>query len=109
MSLQGYPQTNWQDFIEARHEAADNGHSPLSNRDLLMPADRFVKRHIGPRSRDVTHMLDALGLDSLEELIDQAVPHSIRMEGHLDLEPPRSETAVLNELRQLASQNKLKK
>ncbi|MEJ2747261.1 MAG: aminomethyl-transferring glycine dehydrogenase [Anaerolineae bacterium] len=107
MSMQGYPQTNWQDFIEASHEPSSNGQSPLSNRDLLQPADRFVKRHIGPRSHDVTHMLDALGLSSLEELVDQAVPHTIRMDGHLNLEPPRSETAVLNELRELAAQNKL--
>ncbi|MCA9872748.1 MAG: aminomethyl-transferring glycine dehydrogenase, partial [Anaerolineales bacterium] len=107
MSLQGYPQTNWQDFIEASHEPSSNGAAPLSNRDLLQPADRFVKRHIGPRSHDVTKMLDTLGLSSLEELVDQAVPASIRMDGHLNLEPPRSETAVLRELRQLASQNKL--
>ncbi len=106
MSMQGYPKTNWQDFIEATHESTTDGHSSLNNRDLLQPADRFVKRHIGPRSHDVTHMLKSLGLSSLEELVDQAVPHSIRMDGHLKLEPPRSETAVLNELRQLANQNK---
>lgn len=107
MSMHGYPKTNWQDFIEASHESSPNGDSPLSNRDLLKPADRFVKRHIGPRSHDVTHMLDLLGLSSLDELIDQAVPQTIRIDGHLKLEPPRSETAVLNELRELAAQNKL--
>jgi glycine dehydrogenase len=107
MSLHGYPKTNWQDFIEASHASSPNGDSPLSNRDLLMPADRFVKRHIGPRSHDVTHMLDELGLSSLDELIDQAVPQNIRIDGHLKLEPPRSETAVLNELRELGAQNRL--
>ncbi len=107
MSMHGYPKTNWQDFIQARHEPSPNGSSPLSNRDLLKPADRFVKRHIGPRSHDVTHMLEALGLATLDELIDQAVPQTIRIDGHLNLEPPRSETAVLNELRGLADQNKL--
>ena len=107
MSMHGYPQTNWQDFIEASHEPSPNGQTPLSNRDLLQPADRFVKRHIGPRSHDVTHMLEALGLSSLDELVDQAVPQTIRINGHLNLEPPRSETAVLNELRELADQNKL--
>jgi glycine dehydrogenase len=106
MSIHGYPQTNWQDFIEASRDAyaAD---ASLSNLDLLMPADRFVKRHIGPRSHDVTHMLDTLGLSSLDELIDEAIPQTIRINGHLNLEPPRSETAVFNELRQLAAQNKL--
>ncbi len=107
MSLHGYPQTNWQDFIEANHDPASDGAHPQRNRDLLKPADRFIKRHIGPRSHDVTHMLDTLGLSSLDELIEQAVPHNIRINGHLNLEAPRSETGVLNELRQLASQNKL--
>ena len=60
----------------------------MSNRDLLKPADRFVKRHIGPRSHDVTQMLDTLGASSLEDLINQAVPQAIRMAGHLNLEPP---------------------
>ncbi len=104
MSMHGYPKTNWQDFIEASHK---RGVTALNNRDLLKPADRFVKRHIGPRSHDVTKMLDELGLSSLNKLTDQAIPADIRMEGHLDLEPPRSETAVLNELRQLAGMNKL--
>ncbi len=107
MSIHGYPKTNWQDFIEASHEPSPSDDSPLSNRDLLKPADRFVKRHIGPRSHDVTYMLAALGLSSLDELINEAVPQTIRIDGHLNLEPPRSETAVLNELRELAAQNKL--
>lgn len=107
MTIQGYPETNWQGFIEASPESSPDAKHGLSNRDLLKPADHFVKRHIGPRSRDVTQMLETLGVSSLEELVDQAVPKSIRMEGHLNLEPPRSETAVLNELSQLAAQNKL--
>ena len=51
------PRANWQDIIEAHDEQeSGNGAPQLTNRDLLMPADRFVKRHIGPRSHDVTHM-----------------------------------------------------
>ena len=84
-----------------------NGRDRLSNRDLLDPADQFVKRHIGPRSRDVTHMLHSLGLDSLEELVEQAIPKSIRMDGALDLDPPQSESAVLASLRELAGWNKV--
>ncbi|MFQ5399183.1 MAG: aminomethyl-transferring glycine dehydrogenase [Anaerolineae bacterium] len=101
-----YPKTNWQDIIEAS-ETASKGAAALSNRDLLQPSDRFVKRHIGPRSKDVTYMLNALGLPSLEALIAEAVPESIRMKGHLKLEPPRSESAVLDELRELAAKNKV--
>jgi len=104
------PRANWQDIIEAHASQADgrgNGALHLSNRDLLMPADRFVKRHIGPRSHDVTRMLQAIGLNSLEELIAQAIPSAIRMDGYLDLDQPRSESAVLDELRDLAGRNKV--
>ena len=101
------PRANWQDIIEAPDSAAGNGAPQLSNRDLLMPADRFVKRHIGPRSHDVTAMLRDLGLDSLDELIDQAIPASIRMDGYLAMDAPRSEQAVLDELRHIAAKNKV--
>ncbi len=100
------PRANWQDIIEAHDEGT--GSAPqLSNRDLLMPADRFVKRHIGPRSHDVSAMLREMGLDSLDELVEQAIPAAIRMDGLLNLDPPRSEQAVLEELRELAGRNKV--
>ena len=100
------PRANWQDIIEAHAEGA--GSAPqLSNRDLLMPADRFVKRHIGPRSHDVSAMLGEMGLDSLDKLVEQAIPAAIRMDGLLNLDPPRSEQAVLEELRELAGRNKI--
>ena len=100
------PRANWQDIIEAHDK--DTGSAPqLSNRDLLMPADRFVKRHIGPRSHDVSAMLREMGLSSLDELTEQAIPASIRMDGFLNLDPPRSEQAVLEELRELAGRNKV--
>ena len=104
MTTKAYPKSNWRDIIEAS-ENASKGADALTNRDLLQPADRFVKRHIGPRSKDVTHMLNKLGLGSLDELMTEAVPPNIRLQGHLDLERPRSESAVLRNIRQLALQN----
>ncbi|MCA9865699.1 MAG: hypothetical protein KC410_04350, partial [Anaerolineales bacterium] len=98
---------NWQDIIEAHDDGQGNGAMILNNRDLLMPADRFVKRHIGPRSHDVTKMLNALGLNSLDALVDQAIPASIRMDGYLAMDAPRSESAVLDELRDIAAKNKV--
>jgi len=98
------PQFQAYDIIEASH----NGKGELSaNHALLKPADRFVKRHIGPRSHDVTNMLAALNLSSLAELMDEAIPKSIRLSEPLNLEPSRSESAVLQELRELAAQNRL--
>lgn len=106
MSISAYSHSNWQDIIEANLVNDGNG-AGLRNSDLLKPADHFVKRHIGPRSHDVSKMLDFLGLPSLEALIDEAIPDSIRLKEPLNLEAPRSESAVLEELRALATQNKV--
>ncbi|MEZ4592578.1 MAG: aminomethyl-transferring glycine dehydrogenase [Chloroflexota bacterium] len=79
----------------------------LSNRDLLLPTDHFVDRHIGPREEDIAHMLHTLGAASLAELMEQTIPGSIRLASSLKLEPPRSESEILAELRAIAAQNKL--
>ena len=41
----------------------------------------FADRHIGLSDADVATMLDALGYDSLDALMDTAVPKAIRLEG----------------------------
>ena len=38
----------------------------------------FIRRHIGPGEPQIVEMLDHLGLKSLDELIDKAVPETIR-------------------------------
>lgn len=75
--------------------------------DHLMASDDFIARHIGPNSAERDAMLDTLGHDSLDDLIDAAVPDSIRLDRELSLEPPRSEVQVLDELRGLAAQNRV--
>ena len=70
--------------------------------------DEFVARHIGPSPAQVEHMLATIGVASLDELIDQAVPASIRFAGALDLPGPRSERDVIAELRDLARQNRVR-
>ncbi|MCC6214292.1 MAG: aminomethyl-transferring glycine dehydrogenase [Polyangiaceae bacterium] len=69
----------------------------------------FVSRHVGPREADVAKMLTALGLSSLEELVEQTVPADIRLDRALAIEPAASEQAALEELRALASRNRLVK
>ena len=104
MTISTSPRLHVDDIIEAGHNGPGEAHP---NHTLLLPSDRFVKRHIGPRSHDVTAMLDALNLASLAELLDEAIPGSIRLDERLDLEPPRSESAVLRELRELAAMNRV--
>ena len=65
----------------------------------------FVARHIGPRPADVEHMLQTLGYDSLEALVDTAVPAGIRQDRPLALPPARTEAQVLARLRELAAKN----
>jgi glycine dehydrogenase len=71
----------------------------------LQQNDDFIHRHIGPSQRDIDGMLEALGVDSLDVLIDKAVPKAIRSSAPLPLPESRSERDVLAELRRLATQN----
>jgi glycine cleavage system P protein (glycine dehydrogenase) len=73
----------------------------------LEAPDRFVARHVGPDSDEQDHMLDVLGLSSLDELIDRAVPDSIRTRDPLRLPAPRRETDALARLRELAQRNQV--
>jgi glycine dehydrogenase len=67
----------------------------------------FVDRHIGARRQaDVETMLKAVGYDSLDGLVDVAVPASIRQETALKLADALSEVEVLAELRRIAGRNK---
>ncbi len=68
-------------------------------------SDSFVNRHIGPRPDDGQKMLKALGLADMEELIQKAMPASIRLPQELNLDGPHSESATLEKLNELASDN----
>ncbi|HKX71495.1 MAG TPA: glycine dehydrogenase (aminomethyl-transferring), partial [Acidimicrobiales bacterium] len=70
-------------------------------------AETFADRHIGPSPADVARMLDALDLRSLDELIDQAVPASIRDDKPLAIDDAMSEPEALVHLRALADRNEV--
>jgi glycine dehydrogenase len=65
----------------------------------------FRSRHVGPRGHDIATMLAAVGVSSIDELVDQAVPSSIRTTQPLDLPPAATEEEALAELRALAGRN----
>ena len=69
--------------------------------------DTFVPRHIGPDPDAQATMLAALGYDTLDALIDAAVPNSIREHDDLALAAPTTETDALAQLRTLASRNEV--
>ena len=69
------------------------------------PPTGFRSRHVGPRGDEIATMLDAIGVGSIDELVDQAVPSSIRSTEPLDLPEAASEEEALAELRALADRN----
>lgn len=69
--------------------------------------DKFVDRHIGPSKNDVTKMLDVIGVNSLDELIEKTVPASIRLKENLVLDEPMTEFELMDHLKEIASKNKV--
>jgi glycine cleavage system P protein (glycine dehydrogenase) len=74
--------------------------------DAFDPAE-FARRHIGPSAADMSTMLKTVGVSSIDELIAQTVPDSIRRRTKLDLAPALSETEVLQKLRSTAAKNQV--
>jgi glycine dehydrogenase len=71
----------------------------------LEPFEDFVRRHVGPSGEEQEGMLKVLGYETLDALVDAAVPGSVRSLGTLDLPPAVSEYEVLDDLRRLAASN----
>ncbi len=71
------------------------------------PFQAFAKRHNGPSLEETRQMLQELGTDSLEQLIEQIIPESIRLKGELQLPEALSEQDYLKHLRELASKNQV--
>ena len=73
---------------------------PLGS-SLLEPTDTFVHRHIGPSDAEVAAMLAELGLDSLDALVDETVPASIRQGQALELDGIKDAGRALGEVESL--------
>jgi glycine dehydrogenase len=70
-------------------------------------AVNFARRHIGPSPRDIAAMLESVGAKSLEALMAETLPSSIRQRAPLDLGAALSETEALTHMRELAGQNEV--
>ena len=69
----------------------------------------FSDRHNGPKSSEIVAMLEAVGVSSIDALIDKTVPSSIRLKKPLKVSESRTEFEYLSHLRTLAAKNKLYK
>lgn len=70
-------------------------------------AASFVRRHVGPSARDVTAMLEAVGAKSVDALMAETLPASIRQASPLDLGRALSETEAIAHMTELARQNQV--
>ena len=67
----------------------------------------FSKRHIGPTTKEINEMLNELGLNSTDELIERSVPGSIRDTSDLGIGKGLNEFSFLNAIKVLAKKNKV--
>ena len=67
---------------------------------------KFQDRHIGPNLSEKTEMLSAIGVNSIDELIDKTVPSQIRLTAPLDLNPAMSESEYLEHMQIMGAKNK---
>ncbi|TVQ59022.1 MAG: glycine dehydrogenase (aminomethyl-transferring) [Spirulina sp. DLM2.Bin59] len=74
-----------------------------------VPLPPFAQRHIGITPAAEAAMVEALGYESLDQLIDQAVPTAIRLQRPLNLPQPQSEYEALASLMAIASQNQIRR
>ncbi len=69
------------------------------------PTDFANRRHIGPSPAEIAEMLRVVGAASVDELMDQTLPSSIRQEVPLAWEP-MSEAELMAHMRGIAAKNK---
>jgi len=69
--------------------------------------ENFKDRHIAPNEADTKAMLETVGVNSIDELIEQTVPATIRLKQGLNLPEAKSEVDYLTSLKQTASLNKV--
>lgn len=72
-----------------------------------MKTDTFSYRHIGITERDLPHMLETIGVKSVDELIDQTIPAGIRLKKPLNLPAAMSEREFAEHIHAVARKNKL--
>lgn len=75
---------------------------PSSNRT-------FVDRHVGPTEAQVAEMLEIIGVNSLDDLIEQTLPQGIRSATELSVPEPMEEHSYVSHIREIAHKNQVLK
>ena len=72
---------------------------------INMNTESFEIRHIGPTKVEIDQMLKIINAKSIDDLIDQTIPKSIRSNKKMVLDPPMSESDYLMHLKKIYPQN----
>ncbi|MCK5781663.1 MAG: glycine dehydrogenase (aminomethyl-transferring), partial [Flavobacteriales bacterium] len=72
-----------------------------------MRTEKFLYRHIGAMNEDVTKMLESIGVDSLDDLIEETIPDDILLPKKLNLPEPLSEVDYMTHIKGLAGKNQI--
>ncbi|MGB1199163.1 MAG: aminomethyl-transferring glycine dehydrogenase [Thalassotalea sp.] len=72
--------------------------------DLEQTQD-FIRRHIGPDEAQTQAMLNDIGAESVDALIDEIVPSDIRLADLPNIEASKTEVKALSDLKEIASKN----
>ncbi len=67
----------------------------------------FSSRHIGPNEAEKAEMLAAIGVKSVQELVNQTIPSQIRLGGELHIDNALSEQEYLQHITELGNKNKV--
>uniref|UniRef100_A0A8C5LSI6 Glycine cleavage system P protein n=1 Tax=Leptobrachium leishanense TaxID=445787 RepID=A0A8C5LSI6_9ANUR len=87
--------------------APDPTSSPRQIEMLFPRHDDFSERHIGPGDQEKGEMLQTIGEESIEALIEKTVPASIRLSRPLKMDDQVCENEILQTLHNIASKNKI--
>ena len=67
---------------------------------------KFSDRHIGPSLDEQRKMLNAIGVSSIQELVDQTLPSQIKLDKKMDLPKALSESRFIEHLYRIGKKNK---
>jgi len=75
--------------------------------DALEQKQDFIRRHIGPDAAQTQAMLNDIGAESVDALIDEIVPSDIRLSQLPNIGESKTEVQALADLKAVASKNKV--
>jgi glycine dehydrogenase len=81
-------------------------HANFSLSQLEQTQD-FIRRHIGPSEAEMADMLECVGAESLDDLMQQTVPEGIRLPESLSVGESQTEAQALAYLKTVASKNQV--